>query len=202
MEKGGRMKIGFDIDGVLCSFEYGYRRLLIDVLGKDIIPAWLEHEGPPVCDWPQHYGVTDAQVTEAWARIMPDNAFWADLPPTQEFPVFKRWWNAHNHRHDIYFITNRMGLEVKKQTELWLANHLVLESVMFSPTVLISGQKGAISKALGLDFYVDDSGGNIQSVNTLSPKTRAYLIDRAYNRHIADVARVDSLTSFLDIVGG
>jgi deoxypyrimidine-specific 5' nucleotidase type C protein (NT5C) len=200
--KGGLVKIGFDVDGVLANFCTSYEALHVAVRGANHFAPWALSEGPVSWNWPEEYGYTPEETAEVWQAIKESSTFWMNLSTLPDFEGFKRWWETATgllSSKEIYFISDRPGRYVKKQTELWLANHLVLETVMYSPTVLISGQKGEIAHALKLDYYVDDKAENVVDVQRKSPDTKVFLLDRAYNRHYAFApgVRIKSLSEFL-----
>lgn len=191
------MKIGFDIDGVLASFESGLERVMVESTGKNLFPTHGPG-GPPVWDWPVHFGYTEGEVATGFESLRNDPDFWATLP---ELP------GAHALRsraeallaHDVYFITDRAGIKAKTQTEDWL----LLHTGMFNPTVLISRHKGQCAKALGLDCYIDDRPENVRDV-ALQSDARVYLLRRNYNAQ-ADITLpvqvVSSVAVFLGLEG-
>ncbi len=185
------MRVGFDIDGVLADFCTAYEDLIIGISGEDYFPLWAASEGPATWNWPEHHGYDPSVIKEAWRQIKASETFWQDLRPTTDFRMFSRWYRDTD--HEVYFVTARPGLQVKNQTEEWFWEHGVRGA-----TVLISDQKGAVCNALGLDYYVDDKGENVESVELLSPSTNAFLIDRTYNRHAQVKNRVFGLAPFLE----
>lgn len=112
--------------------------------------------------------------------------------------LLRQWViSHHSQQHEIYFITNRMGQYPKRQTELWLSQHLG-----FSPTVLISPHKGQVCAALHLDYYVDDKPSNVDDVIAEAPNTTVFMQDRAYNRSSTDLdhCRITSLAPLLALL--
>lgn len=194
---GGAVRIGFDIDGVLADFCTAYEREVVAVAGGvNLFQPWAMCEGPVTWNWPEHYGYTKEIVSSVWAKIKKSNDFWWTLGPMPEMELFANWFEKSQHRHEIYFVTARPGREVKHQTEEWLWRHLSI-----TPTVLISDQKGEVCHAMNLDLYVDDKAENIHDVVLKAPNTKAYLIDRAYNRHMATGIRLAGLEEVLNIIG-
>ena len=190
------MRIGFDIDGVLANFPPAYEKLFVDITGDNNFPP-LTSEGPGSWNWPTDlHGYTAEHTKEAWRRIKKSPDFWVSLDAIlPDFIHFMNWLGEHEDDHELYFVTARPGTETKWQTEQWFINRIGV-----APTVLISEEKGMIAKALNLDLYVDDKAENIKDVEEKSPNTKAYLIDRGYNRHISTKHRIANLEEFLNIV--
>lgn len=175
-------RIGFDLDGVLCEFIPHYQRLFTIVTGKNYFVQG-DNVDPPVWNWPQLRGYTDADVAAVWRVINASTTFWEDLPETQNMCAMREKQDALLEDHEVYFITNRSGVRVRQQTELWLRGRFNRFS-MFTPMVLITrtGSKGAMARALILDAYIDDNYDNLIDVVNQSPGTKPYLLDRKYNR--------------------
>lgn len=189
------MRIAFDIDGVLAAFVPSYEMLFAQITGRDNFKP-VAYDGPESWNWPSdHYGYTKEETKQVWDTIKKSRTFWQNLPPTPGFGLFKGWWEQHEQEHEVYFVTARPGTDTKFQTEQWFIGHLGE-----IPTVLISEEKGEVCHALGIEYYVDDKAENILDVQTKSPKTLAYLIDKQYNRHIEVDNRIKGLGNFLDTV--
>lgn len=195
-------RIGIDIDGVLANFYDAYERLAIEVdNGIDRFPqrGGVGHPSiyPPVWNWPEYYGYSSEVVAEVWRRIKADQGFWLNLDPLERIDLSKLATG-----HELYFITDRPGVRAKQQTEVWLRAFC---NVPF-PTVIISRKgKGIVCEALDLELYIDDKGENIVDVEARSPQTRAYLLNRPYNEHVAVQSRSNLLRDVLaaeDLIGG
>jgi uncharacterized HAD superfamily protein len=194
------LKIGFDIDGVLANFCHSYEDKYKEVTGVNRFAPWHPDVGPLTWNWPtEHYGYTKEQTDEVWRRIKADPNFWEDLPSAPGFMQhFKNWFISHAHYHEVYFVTARPGTRTKRQTENWFHRRLLTV-----PTMLISDQKGMVARALNLDYYVDDKAENIADVVKQSPHTKAYLLDKAYNRHMnPGGVRLANLEEFLQVLNG
>ncbi len=119
--------------------------------------------------------------------------FWEDLNALPAVQTLRLWETTS--ANEFYFITSRVGMFVKSQTERWLKKH-----VAPGLTVLISSEKGALCKALKLDYYVDDRAENIIDVQRTSPSTRAYLTDQPWNQHLSVMRRISDFAAFLDAI--
>jgi 5'(3')-deoxyribonucleotidase len=177
------VRIGFDVDGVLADFTRSFVPLLIRVTGKNLFQP-DDINNPPCWNWDLHRGYTKDESRMAWAVIKESRDFWASLRTTPQVRTLRMMILDLLRNHEVYFITNRTGTDVKWQTELWLRQHLQIDL----PTVLISGAKGLCAQALKLDVYVDDNADNVNDVvNRTGPEQsrnscRTYLLDTTYNR--------------------
>lgn len=205
------LRLGFDIDGVLAEFTPAYQRLFIETTGRDDF-----HPGdgvnPPDWNWPELRGYTREEVDTVWATIRRDPTFWLNLQPTKHTSTLRALIEHLERTHEVYFITSRMGDRVKRQTELWLYEHLgyLMNCRGVWPTVLIvgTGEKGAVCKALKLDAYIDDNWDNVVDCATTAPKTKTFLLNRRYNSDIgfsleaweemSRVVRVETLGQMFD----
>ena len=110
--------------------------------------------------------------------------------------------------HDIYFLTNRGGINAKRQTEVWLKEFV---THYHTPTVLLTNDvtginKGLLLRGLGANVFIDDKFENVQKAVEYSPSTHVYLYNRKYNAPIDEagivhdcdlqVRRVDTLDDF------
>lgn len=198
------MRIGFDIDGVLANFQSPYQDLFISTTGRNMFLAG-DRNDPPTWDWPMLRGYTDEETAEVWRIIKTSEDFWLKLQPYHGLPTLRTVIKDLERQHEIYFITDRAGVRPKRQTEIWLFDHLGYSSGGLSsvwPTVLLvkRGLKGAVAKGLNLDIYLDDNLDNAKDIGTTSPTTQSYLLTRPYNAHEATgpFIRVNSLGEMLD----
>ena len=185
-------RIGFDLDGCLVDFNTGFVELTIKLLGKNLYPSeWWEGKKltplPQVWDYPQFNGYSDQEVKEVWSVIKESEDFWLKLKPD---PGMKLITEQLLFENEVYFITNRKGLKVKRQTEVWLRSNLVTNNGWIKTfphseaTVLISADKGGLARSLNLDIYIDDNYDNIVDTIVVSPTTNAYLLDKPYNQKL------------------
>jgi hypothetical protein len=189
--------LGLDIDGVLADFNRDYRRKLIEVSGRSLIP---EGEVPPCWQYAPAYGYTKEEDSRAWASIKADTTFWANLSEYRGAAKFLWALDVeatiadYAGKPEIYFITTRPGLDVKVQTEEWLGGHGV-----DTPTVLISrGDKGLLAKGLGLTHFIDDRPENCYSVKEHSPDTAVFLLSWRYNEAAHEECRKRGISIFRD----
>lgn len=191
------MIIGVDIDGVLADFGQALAKRLVEVTGEDKLPPWpFEIK---TWWWPiDQFGYTKEQTMATLEDVWQDPSFWQELP---RFAWTERamqslgelWQDCH----DIYFVTDRKGVNVKVQTEMWLDAFAAA-----APTVLISDQKGLCAKALKFDLYVDDKIENCEAVRNQSPSTLCFMLAQSWNHEIPGVARIATLDDFFTAIEG
>lgn len=206
------LRVGFDVDGVFAYFEGALEDLLVKMTGKNLFPP-RDPRGVPVWNWAQFYGYTDEEVAAAFKHIAETPGFWFHLEEMPHLDELRKSWHDLYFDADVYFVTNRAGISAKTETEAWLETRGIPR-----PTVLISGAKGDIAKALKLDYYIDDHYDNAVDVFTKSPTTKNYLLNRTYNEQFeyktdaggslilprkvpAGIERVHSVSEFLARVG-
>jgi 5' nucleotidase, deoxy (Pyrimidine), cytosolic type C protein (NT5C) len=174
------MKLGIDIDGCLANFNKAYGNLLIQVTGVNLLPSeWDSHpDFPGVWDWDSAVGYSTQDIQAAWTKIVTSPRFWESLEPLDNAKDTVKALNRLGKKGaEIYFLTHRMGLRSKVQTERWLYN-----LGMDYPTVILTGNKAPIAQNLGLTFFVDDKVENVNAVAIAWPKAQTFVVDRLYNR--------------------
>lgn len=182
------MKLAIDIDGCLADFSSAYGDLLIKVSGRDLLPVdrKTNPDWPTTWYWERAAGYTKEIESEVWNNhILKTGTFWEDLEPMEHASGTVRRLNALSKHHDIYFITQRMGVRAKLQTEKWL-----YELGMDYPTVCLvtkGDEKVAIMQALGISFFVDDKAETVVDASRLvdpaePSKFQLYVKDAPYNR--------------------
>lgn len=189
------MKLGVDVDGVLADFNGNFIERYITVIGEDKFPARpfeIKSWNYPEDD----YGYSVEQTGNVWSSIKRDRSFWQDLPPYEDtHDAMRQLSRLSWEEHDIYFITSRMGVKAKQQTEDWIMNNGFSDY----PTVLISSEKGLCARALKLDFYIDDRTENCEDVRDHA-MANCVMLARSWNRDIPNVPRIPNMAAFFDAV--
>ena len=187
------MKIGFDIDGVLATFDDAYSAILTRLTGLKFppdSPTW-----PKTWDWDfdmmvdAGFSVADIKMIQstAWNEIKdPSTEFWENLPPIKDNLIWAG--TLQDCYANCFFITSRPGSNAKEQTERWL-----FKQFGYINPVIISSAKGTEAAKLELTHYIDDRAENILDVMEKSPLTRAYLLTKPYNTWATVPLRVDSV---------
>jgi 5'(3')-deoxyribonucleotidase len=183
-----KLKIGIDMDGVVMDFVSAFKQEAETVLHKKF---------PAVnTDWDfKDWGITKEDSSKVWRRIR-DTEDWFYLY-LAALPGASACLPYLDQLHDLYFVTTRietLGLSAKRQTQLSL-----YELGVEYPTVIVTKDKGAISRDLLLDMFIDDKPENLTNIHEASPKTKAFLREQAYNEDFDEpwVTRVASLDDFV-----
>ena len=185
------MIVGVDVDGVVAAFNPGYIALVKEMTGVELPPESDTY--PDTWYYPQAAGVTKEQDKELWKHIRFSKDFWFNLKPYPDAVgvlVRLKWLGA-----DIYFVTQRVGDAAKRQTERWLH-----KSGFPEPTVLVTGSKGAVCKALSITHYIDDKIENCEDVRDTSPNTKGYMLKRPWNKPVDGVPVLNSLDEFMNVL--
>lgn len=174
------MRIGFDLDGVLCEIFPAYADMFVRTTGRN---TFLPGDIPEPPDYNVHRlrGYTMEEEKQVWKTVGLSSDWWFNLPALPETAQLKDALHSVLDDHECYFITARSGIRVKEQTEDWLRYHLNIDHF---PTVLIvgHGQKGNVAQALNLHTYIEDNADNALDVVRKSPETKTYLVNRNYNQ--------------------
>lgn len=204
------MVLAIDIDGVLADFNRSYGRTFIKISGEDKFPAGWEdqladNEFPPVWSWEGFYGYSPEVEKKVWTEaIFESKDFWRNLDPLPH----TRWTLAVLNARakagdDVYFLTNRAGQRAKTQTEMWLYEH-----GMNFPTVILSGDKTPLLRALKVNFFVDDKPETIVDAAAVAASEgwkdfQLFIRDAPYNRQttVPNCQRVGSVKEALITAG-
>jgi len=182
------LRIGFDMDGVLADMELALIREAERLFGprvtQPVIPSsgdappadtsvvidgWtgypLAPEDLPVAA-PSARGelqLTSQERSRLWRHICAIENFWETLEETETGIVARLASIVAERRWEPIFLTKRpetAGATPQIQTQRWLVrNGFPLPSVY-----VVSGSRGLMAAALGLDFVVDDTPENCVDV--------------------------------------
>jgi hypothetical protein len=178
------LRIACDLDGTLADMESALegeaQRLFgpgIDLRGslrsRPEGPSSAESPDPtasspgmrPVLPPSNGTRLSDRQQRQLWARVRGIENFWAALKEIEPGAVARLAHAAAEHRWDILFITTRpscAGETTQVQSQRWLQAHgFELPSVY-----IVSGSRGRVAAALGLDVVLDDRPENCLDVAT------------------------------------
>ena len=190
------MKIGIDCDGVLANFNHAFVELTVRVLGKDLYPGPAGTFDIFTWNYPEFFGYTSSDVTKVWDHLKSDPDFWLNIPAYKNTKqAMKVLANLQQSNNDIYFITNRMGVNAKRQTEKWLDRF-----DMMPTTVLLSKEKGFCATALALDAYIDDKWENCVDVAMQNDTIKVFCMDQPWNHTKVSDLKIIRVSSILEML--
>lgn len=190
------MRLGIDCDGVLCNFNHAFVELTVRVLGKDLYPGPAGTFDIFTWNYPEFFGYTSSDVTKIWDHIKSDPDFWLNIPAYKNTKqAMKVLANLQQSNNDIYFITNRMGVNAKRQTEKWLDRF-----DMMPTTVLLSKDKGLCATALALDAYIDDKWENCVDVAMQNDTIKVFCMDQPWNHTKVSDLKIIRVSSILEML--
>lgn len=188
----------FDIDGVLADYCEGFTVLARSALANFNIPLTPTHVRER---WDVVPGMTKEMEQTVQDVIRHHPTFWESLETLATETEFQRIEEICGFL-PVYFVTGRVGPHVERQTKTWLFRHGIGD-----PNVIVTHRKGEIAKALDATHMIDDKAGNVVFTQYFSPRTKAFLLDRLYNRFDSSVvgtkvARIATLADYLDAITG
>lgn len=202
MSKKKPLTIQLDVDGVISDFIWGFTRLGAKYGG---LPSSTMEQ----VEWDSFPGLLPSHEQLIWDEISQSNYFWQSLPLLLN-PLETQGIRAlYRAECQVYFVTNRLGHNVRQQTEAWLLNRLELPS-WANPTVIMARSKGEVAKAIMADFSIDDKAENAWCIgwlttpqNSKTPDCRSYILDRKYNQYdhkigSSKIRRVPTVQAFLN----
>lgn len=187
----------FDVDGVLADFVGGFT-----ARARELFPDVPITQTHGQASWNGFAGMDKKQIGMTWESIKGDRYFWRKLAPLVDAVALDRIYYLHRD-NNVYFVTSRVGVDCKRQTEYWLEAQGIAR-----PTVVICKRKGEFAKAVDADCAIDDKANNASCIDWITEGTcKSYLLDRPYNQAPQDfmgsgVVRVSSVEQYLDIIGG
>lgn len=172
------MRIGLDVDGVICDFTHGAMQFCAEGLGITVPEAdsW---------DWLKQH-LTPEQHEYFWQRVQADTLearlFWEMLPPTDwAMRLLNEVRTLEFLGHDVYWITSRQAARGKQHAEVWLRTHGFHGTVLRVGAEKEKGNKGRVAAALNLDLFVDDFIQECRGVIAYAPRCRVILLAAPYN---------------------
>ena len=202
------MNIGFDLDGVLANFHYGFSKIANELFGSPIVKDINEVKAYRWEDW--GYPLDKKQHNKVWREIDSKiNNFWLDLEPLVENTIFERMKKMEKENCNFFFITSRKntaGKSALSQTKDWIESCTALKNF----SVIPSHRKGGILDRAEIDYFIDDLPENVIEAAIEAPKCKSFLLVRPYNSYALEFIKkshkfknigiVYSVGEFLDIV--
>jgi uncharacterized HAD superfamily protein len=186
-----RLRIGIDLDGVVCSFTTAACDFFREKFGKDVHPI-------AQTSWDfSSLGITQKEEDIFWAHVHSTPNWWTTLP--REDGTYRLGEVCKN--HDVFFITNRrqesVGLPIQDQSAYWLRD----EHHISFPCVIAVKKKGPVVAALDLDYFIDDKDRNLEEIAASSQTCVLHVKHQPYNLHITHLPRQKTLNDFLMEIG-
>ncbi|HSK10339.1 MAG TPA: hypothetical protein VK911_12245 [Vicinamibacterales bacterium] len=199
------LRIAFDLDGTVADLDSALAEITRRLFGDEpeavtpddrpapgTVPRAALEAGDPAAAAPslEEERVTPPRVRSlsarqqqmVWEAARRTEDFWETLEETEPGIVSRIAALARERRWEVIFLTQRPGAAggtTQRQSQRWLAAHgFDLPSVF-----VISGSRGKIAAALGLDIVVDDRTENCLDVKVDS-QARSVLVMRDDNPKI------------------
>jgi len=182
------MKLGFDIDEVIC--------LLSHQIANEAMNEFEISQGEAmeeISAFIQEYNFKRDNAhkeTDPIVKFFLDKAYNTDsilaAPVDEEGKQVIRLLKRGG--HSIHFITSRSN-EFRDVTVKWMRNNKILfDSIDF---VGHKGEKGAVARALNLDFFLDDLEKSLESMYKYKKRWRKglCLLDKPWNADYIDGSR-------------
>jgi hypothetical protein len=187
-----KLRIGFDLDGVLANFTVIFTMLAHERFNKPVYPD-------DRCVHEYGFNLTDKEMESLWEYVNSDPEFWRLLPPLVTPQEAERIRELAR-RAEVWFLTTRPDLSggpVFAATADWLCAHIgfkdpqqVKDQLVVSKSV---GWKAQAITDLRLYIHIDDHP-NLVSL------PRVVTLRRPYNDGNPNGNYVDSLSEYLTIV--
>jgi len=182
-------RIGFDLDGVLSNFNRIILQTIKEMFGlsytEDQITDWYYYNCLP--------GFTEEMFDKLFERLVKKKDIWKNAKPYDDKTM--RMVADLSWKTNLYFITsrfpNRTHEDTLMQTREWIKAHNI-----DAAGVVLTREKAAACKLLGLDLFLDDNAENVKEIAENS-ETHCFLLDRPYNQGYKTDHRVMSVKEFL-----
>lgn len=162
------MKIGLDLDGVLCNIIPQLNKAIRELL--HIEPNWNSYNAG--IDTEQFAAIHDYAITAG---------YFADaLPYPDVVEVLQSWAKDH----EIYYLTARRSLRGRYYLSVMLAE-TTLEWVALQHfprgVIHFDHEKATKCREIGFSFFVED---HLDTARTINPICPCYLVDRPWNQDL------------------
>jgi hypothetical protein len=185
------VKISFDIDGVIASFEDAAIKVVREMYLPDL-PANTEMRRYNFDDL-----ITKKQWDTVYAKMLATPYLWLHLDPFTESVEAIRHYVAGHGEEGIYYITARKNSAghggAKEMTQAWLSELML----PWKNVIVVDRTREKLTHIIdnGIHFSIDDLDRTVELCQGI-PNHTALLLDRPYNQE-ADLPRVYSVEEFL-----
>jgi len=197
---GTTVKIGLDLDGVLCNFGARVIEAANALWPRKLAPNFVPD------NWNYEGHLTKEEFAEVWMYIKARKYFWEDIPSLagvqdlQDFLMRRR--STEEPRDELYFITARaitVGDPPLAQSAHWLQIHGLWPRDGFSTVIPVAEptHKKDLFRGLGIRYMLDDYAPTIAELNELEGM-HAFVLDQPWNRYADTLPRVYSVAEYLD----
>ena len=195
---GRKLRIGFDLDGILTSFYLGVRSLIMDMYG---ITMPKEHTS----NWNfcKQY-ITKKQEDLIWKEIHKSKIFWRGLPvcpklTPEDIVRIKELCKTD----DVFFITTTVSNDFDdayEQRRDWLLQHCGLDRDSYA--LILADNKVEYINLLGLNMFIDDKPSFLKQSFEACPDTIIVKMNWKYNEYVKMlfVHNVGEYLAFIDKV--
>jgi hypothetical protein len=144
---------------------------------------------------------TSLRQRAVWARVAETQNFWTTLDEAETGAVAQLATVSNERGWEVIFLTQRpptAGDTAQRQSQRWLELHGFAHPSVF----VVSGSRGRIAAALGLDVVVDDSPGNCLDVvsDSEAASVLVWRSDRAPVPPGVGRLRIEVVTSMTDAI--
>ena len=188
------IRLGIDLDGVLCDFSQEVTKMANRLFGKQLAPNFLPQ------NWSWSDVMTADQWTAIWNELMAVEDFWvhlSELPGVRDLHSFL----AKNNDAQVYFITSRAdsaGMSTLVQTTQWLEQRNLWPRVDRSIVIVTNAaDKWKHIKALEIPWFLDDYLPTIVQIQSICESTCGVVFDAPYNQDDRKIPRVYSVAEYL-----
>ena len=200
--------IGFDLDGILANFHFGFSKVANRLFGSPIVEDINEVKAYRWEDW--GYPLDKKQHNKVWKEIDENvKGFWFSLPPLVNNSIFSKLKDMESNGYNFYFITSRKntaGRTALDQTKAWIESCTALRNF----SVIPSHRKGGIIDRAEIDYFIDDLPENVIEASIEAPNCKSFLLVRPYNQYALEFIQKShkfknigicySVEEFLDII--
>lgn len=174
------MKLGFDIDEVVCDLTKYLSMYLKEQYGlKWSLDDWCKYN-LSACDYSGcgNEKLNKEIAADLWQKSL-DFGFLGQCPPVDG--AIKALQGFKKGGHTLHYITTRPKKKEHLTIEWLRMNNIPFDSVHH---VGLGGEKGFIGRSLNLDFFMDDLERNLRSMLRYKQRWKKglVLLDKPWNR--------------------